>query len=384
MSIIRRLTLFSTTLLLRLVLLAACSMLAMVLLFAEPNTLKNSLVNTDAYSRFRDATIQAAADQRVENSLPFDDPIIQEIISTSFPAPLLLQETERALDDTYRWLNGETDSLSFNIDLMQAKDRFARQVADYSVNRISALPVCTSFPDTQDVFKLTCLPPTIDLSELRLEIYESIMQDQSFLASNGIGLQDLPKDEHGQTINEAYPEIPRYFQIAKILPYLLFGVAALIAVVIILLSRTRYHGLRSIASILIFTGVILAITPLFANYITSGVNQTVQNSLTSSGGYGQIINDITNALYRDINAMLINIAIIVASLGLILYIVVRRLQKKQNIYSDLELRSGVSTSTKPHVKGTKGITSKDLPIQSSENNYRARTASKSKKKYRTL
>lgn len=378
-------SLFFANLLFRTSLFAACGITALVLTVGEPTALKNALANSDAYDRFVDTTISAAQSQSQDsaNALPLDDPELQNIIKSSFGSGALLGQTETALDDIYAWLKQDTAQLDFEINLTANKDLLARQIADYAMGRISELPICRAVPETQNIFELTCLPPGLDLSEQRIVIYEAIARSPAFLKDPSIGPDNLPKSPGGKTLPETYVEAPTYYSWFMKFPYLLFFFAMCFAAIVVGLSRTRYRGLRSVAGTLVVTGIVVAIAPFIANYVTPSINQSIQQGL-SGGGYGSIINDVSNAVYADINAMLINIAIIIASIGMVMMILVRAAQRRQNTYANLDKLAGVATSISKPPSTTKGIKQDEVPIQSSERNYKQRKPGKSQKKYRKL
>ncbi len=385
MSPIRKITLFLSGFLLRFLLFFGFSLLALTLLLSNPDSVKNALVNANAYDRFIKSYIESGKQQSANNTatIPFDDPEVQKIITSSFPSTTLLKLSEGTIDTTYQWLNGDKSKLSFSFDLTQNKDTLARSLSGYAVERASQLPPCKEIPTVQNIFRLDCLPPYVDLSEQRAAMYQSIANDQSFLADPVLTEQNLPT-KNGKKFVDVYAQGPQYFKLFRIAPYILLLLAAGAAVVTVFASRTKRQGIKRVGASLLGSGVVLMISPLIATFITPSINKALQSGF---GGSTQtttaIVNDINNNLYAELNGLLINVALQVMAVGIIILMALRYF-RNDKLYAELERKSGVASSVGKPPSSTKGMKQASVPVQSSEDGYKVRTPTKTKKKYRKI
>ncbi len=384
MSLLHTLSLLFTSFLLRFTLFATFSTTALVLVFSNGEIFKNALVDTNAYERAVDSIIATGAKQSnvdPDNQI-LNDPEVRSIIKNSFNSGSISPQVERSIDNIYSWLNNDSPELKFSIDLTSNKDNASRQLAEYSINRLSGLPVCTEIPQNKTIFSLTCIPPYVDLSEQKIEVYKAILNDPTFLPDAKITQNTLPEVE-GKRVYEKYSDSPKYFSLFKASPWVLLALSLALSIIVVLLSRTRRNGLKRVASALITTGIVLAVTPLIGNFITPRINNTVQSALTDESSIGFILNDINNHLYKDVNSMLINMAIIALVVGVSMLLVLKITRDSMGPYRMAEERAGLATSISPP-SSTKGIKQHDVPVQSSERKYKPRKPGKKQKKYRKL
>lgn len=385
MSTLRRFSLILASVALRLSLFFGFSILALVLLVGNGDKIKAALDSTDAYDRVTDVVIESGRQQAAQTptAVPFDDPEIQKIIKNSFASDALRSNTEGVVDSAYAWLEGEKPALAFQIDLTKNKELLAAGLSDYAINRLAALPACTSFPEQTNVFKLECQPVYLDVKQQRAVLYGAIINDKTFLKTPIITQADLPKDESGRTAVENLENAPGYFSLFKRAPIILLAIATGLMVYIVMLSRTKRQGLRKISSVIIGTGVALAIAPIVASFITPSFNKSIQNAL--NGGQqsaGAIMTDVSNQLYADLNSLLINIALQVVLVGVFMWVGLR-LTRPTAPYRNVKKKSGLASSvgSAPHGKG---VDINSVPIQTSERKIKSRKPSKIKSKYRKI
>lgn len=370
---------------LRLCLFFGFSALALLLLLGNADRIKGALNNAKAYDRVTDVVIEAGKKEASQSStaIPFDDPEIQKIIKNSFAKDALRTNAEGVIDSAYDWLEGDKPSFKFQVDLSNNKQLLAAGLSDYAINRLAALPACIALPEQTNIFRLECQPIFLDVKEQRAALYTAIMNDKTFLQNPILTEADLPKDEAGRTVNENLADAPKHFSWFKKAPFILLGTAVALAVYIVLQSRTKRQGLRRIASVVIGTGVALAIAPIFASFITPSFNKSLQNTL--NGGQqsvGAIMTDISNQLYSDLNGLLLNIALQVVLVG-ILMMAALRMSKPSAPYRNVKKKSGLASSVGGAPRG-KGVDMASVPIQTSERKVKSRKPSKIKNKYRKI
>lgn len=381
--------LFVSGFVLRTTLFFGFTLLAAVLLIGNRETPKNALVSADAYNRFGQAIIDSSKEQSKNdpNAIPLDDPQIAAIFKASLSPSSLLPLTEGFIDSGYDWLEGKTDTLTFSADLSQNKEMLARGVSNYAIDRLLTLPVCTKVPTETNIFKIPCNPADVDLAQQRDEIYKVLMEDTSVFPDTVLTAADLPKTEDGRTFTEAYAKAPTYYRIFKLAPWILLGIATFTAFLVVFSSRTKRKGLRAVATSLIGTGVILAIAPILYSFILPSIGFSLPGSGSSGNeSVSAISNDIMSGLYKDLNVLLINIAIQVIVFGVILFFVSKFLGTNQSPYKGAAKKSGIAVSidNTRRPKGPK-ISPNEIPIQTSEGTRKGRrTPSKIEKKFREM
>lgn len=381
MSTLRRLSLTLSGVVLRLCLFFGCTLLCLVLVFGNPNSIKDALSSTNAYSRFTDAVIESGRQQSTKNSedIPFDDPEVQNIIKNSFDQQTLQKDTEAIVDGIFMWLNGETAEPKFSIDLTDNKTKLANGLADYAVNRLASLPACQSLPAQTNIYRITCQPVYLDIKEQRQAVYSTIMSDTHFLKDTTVTFDTLVKHDS----NFDYQAPPRYFGWFKTLPWILLIISLLLSLYIVFASRTRRQGFKKLSSIAISVGIALAIAPIISYFAIPSVYRGIQNSL--SGGpqsLGAVTNDISGNLYTQVNELLINSAIQVVALGILIRIVLHFTRTKTP-YGGVKKKAGLSSSVAKPARQN-GLSEEATPVQTSERKAKTRKPSSIRSKYRKI
>ncbi len=389
MTILRRILLLIAGFFLRSLLFFGFTLLAASLVLGSQPAIKETLTSVNAYERFSQALIDSGAESSKNDpaSIPFNDPEIAKVIRESFGPVQLEQISETLIDSGYSWLEGDSSTLTFSIDLASNKEKLARGLSNYAIDRLQSLPVCTTIPTESNIYLLTCRPAYLDLDQQRSQLYNTIVNDESFLKDTTFSDADLPKTSSGQTFSEAYAKAPEYFGYFKMSPYVLLGSSALLALLVIFLSKTKRLGIKYISTSLLSTGVFLSITPIIYTYVLPAIGF----KLPSFGGGGnqaisQVVNDVMSALYMNFNVMLINVAIQVVAAGLILYFATRFFKPTVAMYDQLDKKSGLALSNEaggsPKLPG---FSAKSVPLQSSEGGKKGgRKASTLDKKFRKM
>ena len=386
----RRFTLLTAGFILRSLLFFGFTLLAASLVLGSKSGIKETLLSVNAYDRFSQALIDSGAESSKNDpaSIPFSDPQVAKVIKDSFGPMQLEQISETIIDSGYAWLDGDTPELQFSINLAENKERLARGLSNYALDRLQSLPACTTLPTESNIYRLNCRPAYLDLNQQRDQLYKTILNDESFLKDTTFSQADLPKTESGQTFSESYAKVPQYFSYFRASPYILLGICALMSLIIIFLSKNRRSGVKYISTSLLSTGVFLSITPIIYTYVLPAIGF----KLPSFGGGGnqaisEIVNDSVSALYTNFNVMLINVAIQVAAAGLILYFAAKFFKPNvANMYDQLEKKSGLAVSTENQGSAKiPGFSAKSVPLQSSEGGKKGgRRASTLDKKFRKM
>ncbi len=134
--------------------------------------LKNSIAESGIYEKFIDSVIAANATQSAaqSSSIPLDDPKVQEIAKSVFTPVVLKNSLESVLDGLYDWIDGDSSSLKFTVELTQQREVLFDSLSTYAAERLNGLRPCTQVElQTANVFSLDCQPPGF---------YEEIVKNQ--------------------------------------------------------------------------------------------------------------------------------------------------------------------------------------------------------------
>lgn len=376
---VRRIVIFLLSTSMRFTLFLGLSLLAVVIVLGNKQTLKDGLTAVNAYERFTSSIIDSAVENKTANvgEIPMDRPEVQKAIRNSLNEQSLEKISHSVIDSGYDWLSGDTATLNFEIKLTSNQQILAKGVSDYAANRLANLNPCTTQPTESNIFKIECNPPGVDLAQQRKEVYDAIMEDTSIFGDGTFTAKDLPRVDQGRTFEQTYNQLPGYYRLAKIAPYVLLGFSILSALLLIMIAHTKRNAFKMIGSSLFSSGLFLAITPLIYMYVLPLVGFSLPGTNGGSkDSIASISSNLVEYVYREFNATIINLSIQIAAAGAIIWMIVYFINKNPNPYNDIQKKSGiaVSGSSPSRTTKTKPDASKtSIPVQTSE-------ASKSKRR----
>lgn len=301
MIFIRKLGLWASSGLLKTMLLSLALVSAVILVFGTPEHIKNVLKANDVYGAATDTILQNAktsAQHDNKVSLPLDDPVIQKAFKDAFSVEFLSSNSDKILDSTFSWLNGEIPKPKFVVQTNIARNAFVESLGTYVQKRAEALPLCpepVKFDYTNgkvDVFTATCRPRGVSPATIRRG-FEDSFSDGKFL-DQPILAEDL-KDGNGKPFYENLKEAPKAYQFSKKTPLIFGTLALLMAAGVIFLHRGKRKGLRSVGISLVSIGVVLAGFSYLASNIfhrqiqpNGSLGKTFQNSSLQKSVAGAI------------------------------------------------------------------------------------------------
>ena len=354
----------------RLVLFATVSAAIAVAVIGKSSDVKEVLQQTDSYTRFVPAVIDAnKAAPQSGNSLDYDDKNIELIITESFPASDLKQTTESVIDSVYDWLNGKTPSLTFKADFTKNKEMLADKLSAYAFNRLRQQPVCKSLPETINPLTVQCQPAGYDLDEAQASYRQQLLESDSFLAKTVLTEQDLPKNTSGKTLAEQLDFAPRSFRWLLRAPYVLGAVTLLFGVLYVVLSPRIRKGIAGIGSILMGSGASLALFPIIFDILLPQLTKDYQVQ-SGTQGTQAILNDVINHVSNHSYTLLITIGIQLFIAGLCVYLLERATRNETARYKNIEKKTGITSSNQkpgPSPRSLRGkLSHENVPLQSSD------------------
>lgn len=199
------------------------------------------------------------------NVTSISDAAVQEAAKSAFSKQLVQQNINTFIDSNYAWLEGNTSTPVFKIDLADAKSSFAQQVGDYVTKNMKTLPACKDAASTQvassDPLNATCRPATLSPEVAGAQVAYQIENSDELLANPVLTAQNI-NPEAGTQKDPYYvklEQLPKAYQFGKKLPYI-FGLLVLLsATVIVLLYDPRRKGWRLVGIVLAIDGLLLVL-----------------------------------------------------------------------------------------------------------------------------
>lgn len=246
----------------------------------QPEAIKNTLSGSGIYPALAVNIVDnVVADNQESVRLPLDNPKVREATNQAVSAEEIQKVVESTVDQTYSWLEGETDNPKLTPDLEVINDQIASRVSAAGVNHVRDLPTCglaelRSFnPETTDPFSWPCRPPGFNPESLRGQYAAEIKKAISEAQESAEGDDNPAPDQQTSLANS---NAPGTFQLFQKAPLILGLLSVISGVGIIGLSRSRRAGLRILLIVLIASGGLLIISQLLVNFMVSWLNSRVE------------------------------------------------------------------------------------------------------------
>jgi hypothetical protein len=341
-----------------------------VAIIGKNSYVKDVLNETKSYDRFVPAVIEAnKAAPQGSNSLNYDDQNIVKIFTESFPADDLKSKTEHVIDEVYAWLNGEQPQLKFSADFSPNKQLLADKLSAYAFTRLAKLPPCKSLPETINPLTIECKPVGFDLKEVQESYRQQLLASDSFLSKTILTEEDLPKNTAGKTLPDQYAFAPTAFRWLLRAPYILGVLTLVFSVAYVWLSPKKRKGVAGLGSILMSSGISLAIFPILFDIVIPRFTDSFQVQ-SGTQGTQAIFSDIISSITAHFVSLFITIGIQLFVAGLCVYLIERVTRNEAAKYKTVEKKSGVVSSNQkpePTPKSLRGKLAHDnIPVQTSD------------------
>ncbi len=279
-----------------------------VAVIVTPDNFKGWLKDSGAYTNFVDAAFKSLPHDtsKGEGDDILAQPGVQVAAKNAFPPELLQRSAENFIDGTFIWLEGKNPKPTFAIDLSGAKQAFATGIGNYALRRYTALPLCTpgQVLATDDILSVPCRVQGVDITPAINQKVQEIATGKELLEKPVITPETLESNS-GQTSQkpfyETMSELPKAYQLSKVLPYILGGLAVLSAVVIIFASTTKRSGLKRTAVPLIVGAVLLFMSMLVISF---GIQKIDEAKITSENAVAALAQSTAVSIGRNAGGQL--------------------------------------------------------------------------------
>lgn len=291
-----------------------------VMIFGDAQNLKGLLADSPVYDRVADTVIENNLQKVKAGGLPLGEEQIDAAAKKALPPETIRNIAEQAIDSTYNWLEGETPTPTFAVDLTPIKQEFAANLGQQAGDKVSGLPTCTSDQlrqlDSQaTLFDLPCRLPGFTPTSVSQQVSNEVMLNDKYFGDTTFNADDLPKNPAGETIFEQASTVPAVYQFAKVTPWL-FAVGTIgLAAGVVFLGNSRRRGFQKIGVIIISAGLLLVISSWLARFFLN---------------LSPIIRDFS-VLNNEIFRVLLTFGTIYTAIGLVLIILLKLAKPKPQL-----------------------------------------------------
>lgn len=268
---LRRSGLFICSWLLGLCLLIGAGAAAFHFTLAKPTTVKTIIRDSGTYEALNNTAVSTISDQKDQvSSIPLNSPAIQAIAKQAFSTNLLQKTVEGTLDSTYKWLDGDTDTLNLSLDISASKQTFITGVGDYVQNRLTALPACTTAKQSAvntDVFTATCVPPGVNIAAERASLESQLTSNQNVSSDLNWDQATTAQSDGSPTILGKDSPIPPRYRIAKEAYLWTLGLSVLLVGLILAMSEGLQAGVKRLYGVLFKSGVVISVVGVVSSLL---------------------------------------------------------------------------------------------------------------------
>jgi hypothetical protein len=335
MPFLRKAALVVATALLPLFLFGFGLMFSLLQVYGSPDHIKAALVKSGVYNTFiSDVLSEVKVADGGEETIPVDQPEVKNIIQNAASAEFLQQQTADFLDGMYSWVKGDSNELSLEINIIDAKAKLIDGIAAYANERLTALPPCTGpVPvDSFDPLNAECIPPGTDQAAA-VERLKQEIANADFLKDPVITADDI-KADNGKTLEEQLKAVPGVYNQIVSGVWATGLMALFMAAAIVALRAPWRAGLKRVGIVFIVVGAVsvgLALgaslaTGVLADALAQSGDNKIQASLT----------EIVHILTNDLRVWWMGYGLILALIGVATLLILKFTKKDQAAETPLD------------------------------------------------
>lgn len=184
------------------------------------NETKSWLIKSGIYNNLVDTLVQPQGGAQGSAEEIIDQATLKKALMETFPPSYTQQQIEGVLDNTYAWLEGKSQTLSFSINIPEKRQEFAKNLGIALESKVAQLPTCSSRFDEST----SCVPPGMSKSDFAQQLANR--------AQEGTTVLEKPITEQSTGQRPQPNLLPQIYQAA---PTIIIG-----AIVTLLLAATGY------------------------------------------------------------------------------------------------------------------------------------------------
>jgi len=206
---------------------------------------------------------------------------LKKAVTAAIPQSEFNNYVKTFVKANYSWLQGNTATPEFNIDLSANKTAFATKISDYVNQNLSSLPECDAVQLLQisavafNPLTLACRPESLSSTQAASQVKSEVNDSSVFLANTVITPSSLNANNNN-TGNAYYVSIvkaPKLYKWAMRGPYI-FAVTSLLSILLVYVCiRKRRKRVKVIGYIILASGLVLLLARLSSNHIVTRADQ---------------------------------------------------------------------------------------------------------------
>ena len=316
--------------------------------FTNRENMKEIIDTSGIFENFTDIFVDLLSNIEIENgsgnmggiiTLLQEDSEFKNNIETILTSDEMQESVDAVIDSFYDWLEGKSDTLDFEIYLIEDEETFRKFFGSIMMLQLENLPECetyddaysyildTSYPssysngtDMNTLFEIECLPPSIDLDDVETLLTENLDSDEMDMQEM---METFKFSSDQLNISESNTEmVQNIYKIAKIFPLLLAGSILLLTIILILLVPGAKASFITSSIIYLLAGISLLAISFIGN-----INQLMAGLTTFSNvevSYGQIeplLTTFITPILQMITGRLKIYSLIVIGLGVVFLVI---------------------------------------------------------------
>lgn len=280
---------------------------ALAITLGSPGTIQDIVKASGVYEQYPQIAIDSAVDEAKDPSSKqvLSDPAAQQAITSALPADMLEKSVGSFINGLYGWLEGKTTEPQFAIDLAQAKQGIATNLAAYAENRAAGLQPCTIAqirtlgPDA-DPLALPCLPPGVTKAQVGQQVSQQLSGNTGFIKDPVISNDTIKQANGGKSFVDGLEAVPKVYQFVQTAKWILLALIVGIGAALIFARKDRLAGLRYVGLSTILVGLLVGLGvvafTLFFNQISSNNSNPSPSEQIAFNGGKALIGELNNII----------------------------------------------------------------------------------------
>lgn len=299
----------------------------------KPDSIKTALSDSGVYvtasSGFVD-TLQkdAGKEQATEGvELPVEQAGIKKAVAEAFPPASLKTHVDGLIENTYRWMQGETANLDLKLDLAENQTNLLANLRHQAKERAGGLPQCEKPPtEERDIFSATCLPAGVTPDAAADKVVTELRSGE-FFKQQSIDISSV-KDETGQTLETRLKDVPSFYE-TWVKGTWAGGILALLLLAgVIFLSRPWQSGVRRTAKIFLAVGISSALFAWFSNFLVSKLGESVTKTGEGTESLQTTLLEAVRILAQDLRLWWLGYGLFLIIMGAVALVYLRVVKQK--------------------------------------------------------
>lgn len=239
---------------------------AVAIALSNPDTIRGIIKDSGVYQHYPQIALDHAVEEAKDPSSKqvLSDPAAQQAITSALPANMLESSVGSFIDGLYGWLEGKTPEPQFSIDLSQAKQGIAANLAAYAENRAAGLQPCTyaqlrTLGPNSDPLSLPCLPPGVTKAQIGQQVSQQLTSNTGFIEDPVVSNDTIKQANNGKSLVDGLDALPKAYRGVQASKWILLGLILGLGAALVLARRDRLAGLRYVGLSALTTGLLVGL-----------------------------------------------------------------------------------------------------------------------------